>query len=136
MKRYLPLVLLILLVGVAVFLLMNAPEEKGMHGVKPDISVEAPTLFAEFYNDEAAANEKYLNMVVVVTGTISKVSKNGNGLTVLHLESNTNTGSVKCILDPDSEHNRHEFHRGELVQLKGICSDFYQDVKLTSCVEI
>lgn len=136
MKKYLPLLLFVAAIAVVIFFLLRSPEGPGIRHMQPDLTVEAPTLFAAFANDEAEANETYLNKVVVVSGTVSEVTTSSNGQTTIHLESNNQLGKVLCTLDSSLKHNRQEFHRGEKLRLKGVCSDYYRDVTVTSCVEL
>lgn len=135
MKKYLPY-LLFLLVCTVIYLFLKKPGERSMRRTPADATVEAPTLFNEFYNDEAAANENYLNKVVKLTGKVKTSSKDKDGLPELELESGSPLGTIRCAFDPRSDHRRRPFEQGEAVQLKCICTDFYRDVKLVRCVEM
>lgn len=135
MKKLLP-VLAFLLVCTALYLLLRQSHDPGMRGKKPDLSVEAPTLFADFVADESAANEKYLNKVLVVTGTVQGFVSKNSGPPTLRLETNSTLGSIECDFDQQTEHRRQEFPIGEPIKLKCICMDFYRDLKLVNCVEL
>ena len=105
-----------------------------MHRAKPDISISAIELYADFRQDEAAANEKFLNKTVVVQGEVEDVGKGRNGMPKIKLASNDSQYGVVCSLDPESSHRRREFHLGEMITLKCICMDYYTDVEMTNCV--
>lgn len=134
MKKIL-VVFSILLIGAALFLLLkNTAEKSTVENATPDVSVDASALFAEFSSDESAANEKYLNKVVVVSGTVAKTVGSENGaMPTLRLESGREEGAVLCIFDRQLEHQRKEFHTGENVTLQCLCMDYYRDVKLVGC---
>ena len=106
-----------------------------MHRVKADLSVSAVALYADFQQDEAAANEKYLNKTIVVNGEIVDIGDARKGMPKLKLASKDNQYGVVCSMDPESPHRRKEYHKGEIVTLKCICMDYYNDVELTNCVE-
>ena len=136
MKKYLPIVIIILLGAAVFYIYKQAPESTGIKRAKVDVEIEAPTLFAEFMADESAANEKYLNKVVAITGMVADVTTNRNtGMPILRLETNRSSGFVDCELDAETEHRRPEFHPGERIALKCVCMDFYEHVKLVDCVE-
>lgn len=106
-----------------------------MHSATADLSISAIELYADFRQDESAANEKYLNKTVVVQGEVIAISKGKNGMPRLKLFSKGTSFGVQCLLDKESPHQRLEFHEGEMVTMKCICMDYYNDVELTNCVE-
>ena len=106
-----------------------------MNAAKADLAISAIELYADFREDESAANEKFLNKTVVVQGEIMDVSEGKNGMPRLKLFSKGTSFGVQCLMDKESQHKRLEFHLGEMVVLKCICMDYYNDVELTNCVE-
>lgn len=136
MKKFLPIIGLIFIILAAFFLFLPKNTTADMHQASSDLSVDAITLYADFRADETVANEKYLNKTLIVKGEVMDVIKSSNGLPKLKLFSNGTTFGVSCVMDKESEHQRQEFHKGEQVQLKCICMDYYNDVALTNCVEV
>lgn len=131
------LLILLLLAGVAgVLLLLDRPSaDLTMQQKNTDISVDAREMFAEFLRDEAAANEKYLNKIVKVSGEVTTVKTDDRGRIAVTLRGNETNG-VKCKLDQRTEHRRREFHVGEQVVFKGVCMGQMADVELVECVEV
>lgn len=101
-----------------------------------DVSVEAESLFAEFLDDEAGANEKYLNKTVQVSGTVSTFKSDDRGNLTVTLRAGNRPGGVKCKLDKRVEHRRREFPIGAKLTLKGVCMGYVGDVEMVGCVEV
>ncbi len=117
------------------FYLWNKPHEN-MNRAKADMAISAPELFSAFSDDEAAANEKYLDKVIEVTGTVASFSTSPEGLMKVTLDSGDEMFGVICQMDELTEHSRREFTPGETVNLKGKCTGMLMDVVLVRCVEI
>lgn len=135
MKKYLPVLAFILVLLAIYFLFFPKQRTSDMHQATADLSISAIELYADFRQDESAANEKYLNKTVVVQGEVIAISKGRNNMPQLKLFSNGTSFGVQCLLDKESQHQRLEFHEGEMVTMKCICMDYYNDVELTNCVE-
>lgn len=137
MKRFLPLLIgLIVLLGL-LFLLMR-PSKSGGETVrqqKTEATVEATDLYRQFITDESAANEQYLNKILAVSGTVSRVHADDKGNVSVTLETNDPAHGVKCRLDKQLKHGRTEFQVGENVTFKGVCTGYVGDVELVQCVE-
>ena len=106
-----------------------------MAGAETDYALSANELFTAFETDEAAANEKYLDKVVGVEGTVKSVSKDEDGTISVTLSTAGDMFGVICQLDNLSTPKRTEFEVGEKVAFKGICTGMLMDVVLVRCVE-
>ncbi len=135
MKKIFLFLLVLAAIGIGVGLMMYNKPHENMQSAKADLQVQADALFTEFTSDEAAANEKYLNKIVAVTGTVADASKDDKGNISVQLESGDMMFGIKCEMDPLSEHKRTEFQKGEKVTLKGVCSGYLSDVVMVRCVE-
>ncbi|MEO1258056.1 MAG: hypothetical protein AAFZ15_04640 [Bacteroidota bacterium] len=136
MKKILPLLAIVLIAGATYFLFFAEKPSTDMHQAKSDLTLSAIELYADFRQDEAAANEKFLNKTLVVQGEVIDVSAGKNGMPQLKLYSKGTSFGVKCLMDKESQQKRMEYHLGEIVKLKCICMDYYNDVELTNCVEV
>lgn len=135
MKRILYLVLALICIGAAVgYYLWNKPHEN-MQAAKTDLAIEATALFNEFNTDEAAANAKYLDKTIAVSGRVKEAGKTDDGTVKVSLDTASDFG-VLCELDPLSQHPRTDFTPGETVTFKGNCTGLNFDVQLTRCVEV
>ena len=135
MKRILYLLLGLACIGGAVgYYLWNKPHTD-MQAAKADMAIDAAALFGEFNTDEAAANAKYLDKTVAVSGKVKEATKAEDGTVKVSLDTGSDFG-VLCELDPLSKHPRTDFAVGEVATFKGICTGLNFDVQLTRCVEV
>lgn len=133
MKRFWIILLVIVAVAIAAFLfLWNKPHEKVEDKESSEIS--AVELYSAFKQDEAAANKKYLNQVLDVTGKLIEQEKNQDGQTVAILQGDTSddllAGAVMCTF---REKNVTIPESGTL-RIKGFCNGIANDVHLSDCV--
>lgn len=136
MKKVLLFLVPVLLIGLtAAYLMYNKPHQN-MERTEADLAISAMDLFSEFEADEAKANEKYLEKVVLVEGEVSDISTNEDGRVSLTLKSGSDLFGVICEMDDLTDHKRTEFSVGETVALKGICTGMLMDVVLVRCVEV
>ena len=136
MKKYLIILLLLAVAGAGVGFYMYNKPHKNMERADADMAIEAPALFTAFEEDETAANEKYLDKVVQVEGTVQAVSKDDNGNLSLTLESGSDMFGVICQFDELTTHGKTDFKAGDKVTLKGICTGKLMDVVLVRCVQV
>lgn len=135
MKRLLYFLAAIALIAAAVgYYLWNKPHTN-MQTAKTDLVIEATALYNEFGADENAANAKYLDKTIAVSGKVKESSKADDGTVKVSLQAGSDFG-VLCELDPLSKHPRTDFTEGETVTFKGICTGLNFDVQLTRCVEV
>lgn len=88
------------------------------------IEITAAAIFDSFSNNETRANELYLNKTIQVTGVVSEIKKNQDGMAVVYLKSNDPVFGVNCTFkeDPGPVEN------GTTITFKGICTGFLSDV--------
>lgn len=135
MKKALQIILLLVIIGgIAGYMMYNKPHEN-IENAKSDLQISAEALFTDFESDEAAANEKYNDKLVEVTGKVVEVSSDDSGIVNVILDSGSMFGVV-CKLDELTEHKRTEFSKGEEVTFKGKCTGINMDVLLVRCVEV
>jgi len=136
MKKVLLSLLVIALIGAGFgYYQWNKPHEN-MDTRKVDNAVEANAFLQEFTTDETAANAKYLDKAVAVTGIVREVDKSDDGKDIKVILSADSDFGVVCVLDPLSKHARTDFPAGEKVTFKGLCSGLNLDVQLDRCVEM
>jgi len=113
------------------FFLYQKPAEKTVSG-KAEFRTTAMQLFNEFDADEALANKKYLNRIISVRGTISEIAAvDSAGLSIV-LETSNPLFGVSCQLS--QEQGKNLLKRGQVVELKGLCTGKLMDVVLVRCV--
>ncbi len=125
----------ILILGAAIFGYMqwNKPHQD-IAAAKSEVTITAADLLAAFQADEAAANAKYNDKIVEVSGTVRETNQ-PNGKTSIILDAGDAMSAVTCELDDLTTHKRTTFSAGEQVTFKCTCSGMLMDVVLVRCVE-
>lgn len=96
---------------------------------KVDVTMSAEQLAKEFSTDEKAANAKYLNKNIEVTGVVTETNKNQDGGLMVMLETGDPINVVQCTMDSSVT----VVNKGDKVTIKGICSGNNMGVCLTGC---
>lgn len=125
---------IIVLLGGLAFYTYYQPH-KDIKQTKADYTLNATNLFSEFEQDELSANDKYLDKLIQVSGTVKEVSIENNKIISISLESHDVMFGIICQLDEHTKHLRSDFKEGEKVTFKGVCTGMLMDVVLVRCVE-
>jgi tRNA_anti-like len=128
------LALVALIGGFVGYKVYNKPHED-IANAQEDYALPAEELFAAYQADEAAANTKYLDKIIVVQGTVRE-AKEEDGIVNVMLDTEDMMFGVRCQLDALATHKRKDFKAGEKVSFKGKCSGSLMDVVMVRCVEI
>ena len=136
MKKAMLIIGILAVAGAGIgYKIYNKPH-KDIKSAKADISLNAAELFSAYEQDENAANTKFLDKTVQITGTVQEVKKDDDGNMGITLDGGGMMFGVTCKLDPLSEHKRTKFEVGETVTFKGICTGMLMDVVIERCVEM
>jgi hypothetical protein len=138
MKKFLKfagifLAILILLIGLALFYL-STPEK--VENKTTDISISAEQLYQEYEQDEAVSNQKYIDKIVQVKGTIAEMMKDENGAPVVVLRQTDAMAGVMCTLREDEADALASHKIGDEITVKGQCTGMLMDVVMNKCVLI
>ncbi len=129
-KKILIAVLLLAIVGGAIGYRMynkQAPKAEDAKG----IAVNAEILSQEFNANEQAANTKYLNKVVEVSGTINETDKNQDGGLMVILQTGDPMTGIQCTMRDKGV----TATKGQKVTILGFCAgNGITGVTLTDCV--
>ncbi len=128
---------LLILVGLAAaFYLWNKPHQDVANAAA--LKTDAVSLYKIFSTDSIAANKKFTQQVIKVSGTINRILKNQQNQTVVLIKTNTDGAYINCTIEQDSTN----LQAGQNVNIKGICNGIGQgdadlgikgDVYLTRC---
>ncbi|MEQ1587819.1 MAG: hypothetical protein ABL895_18175 [Cyclobacteriaceae bacterium] len=113
-----------------IYLMYNKPHRNP--ATETPIKVSATELFKSFESNETEANQLYLDKVLEVTGKITEVSSNQNGMPVLALETENIVFGVRCTM----ENGELITQVGETVTVKGICTGYLSDVIITNAIRV
>ncbi|MFQ5448281.1 MAG: hypothetical protein ACE5FF_15250 [Saprospiraceae bacterium] len=135
MKKTLFIIVVVAMAGAGIgYLMYNKPHEN-MTRAKVDFKMTAAELFTTFEEDEAAANEKYLDKTIEVNGKVLDVKTDDEGKTGVMLDAGGMFG-VNCKLDDFTPPKRTGFQPGEEVTFKCKCTGVLMDVVMVRCVEL
>jgi len=85
-----------------------------------DHSLSASALYQEYNGNEKKSNIKYIGKTIELSGTISEMSKDHEGATVLLFVEPGAMEGVMCTLDKDQ--NTSNLKEGQSVKVKAQCT--------------
>lgn len=125
-------VIAVLLGGLIAYKIYNKPH-RDIAAERADYTVTADALFDEFEQDEPAANAKYLDNVVEVSGILEEIGFNTDDIPVYTLKAeNAMIGGISATLESTEEHNA-DLQPGDGVIVKCRCTGKLMDVVLVNC---
>jgi putative nucleic acid binding protein len=129
-KKLLTAVVLLILVGIGTAIYMwNKPHPK-VEDTK-GIGMTAEALSKEYTADEKAADTKYLNKAIEVSGTVGEIDHNQDGGTMVVLQTGDPAGGVQCAM----RDKQVAVTKDQKITIKGFCSgNGITGVSLTDCV--
>lgn len=90
--------------------------------LKPELSVDASDLIAEFNENDSLANKKYLGKLVEVSGSIGSIDSSIQHITLV-LGIDNNSSSIRCNMDSSMGLPTSQLINKQ-VRIKGICTGF------------
>jgi tRNA_anti-like len=125
-------VLLALAVGFYIYknFMSTGPSMKNM---KVDHTLSAVELYTSFDEDEAAANIKYLNKIVEVTGELIEIKNGEDDLPYLDLKTD-GFGVIRCTMESNSMEELNGLKVGASITVKGECIGYLLDVLVVKTI--
>ncbi len=105
-------------VVISIGLFLYFMPHRNIQGEKESFSVSAEQLVNDFVTDVDAANAKYLDQVIVVTGTVATIEEDQLEQKVVLLE--VGESGVSCTFMLETNDNAEELKEGEEVKIKGV----------------
>ena len=99
-----------------------------------DYNSQVKTLIKEFEENEKAANEKFLDKIIAVTGVLKEIIKDDKGYYTAVMGDVNSMLSIRCSMDSDHQHDSALLKEGNNITIKGICTGFNADELLGSDV--
>ncbi len=132
MKKLIPVIILIAaIIGATVAYFTYNKPHRDIASEKAAFSLTADELFDAFEEDEVAANAKYLDQVVEVTGEVAEVTENSAGQAVITITAaNAMLGGISATLQEAGKANVAD---GQTVTVKCRCTGYLMDVILINC---
>lgn len=142
---WLGILLFFLVLGAWGYYLYNKPHRSAADATVA-FSIPADSLFMQYQRDEHAADKKYLNQVIVVSGKLTEIQHNGSSeIWILSAQPGNSPGAgstvtsaggggINCQLFPTGKAPSKQPQPGDNVTIKGRCTGFLMDVNLADCV--
>src|SRR5687768_627413 len=121
------LVLALAAVGYGWFQYQKAPPD--IRQEKGGIEIAAVDLLKAFQQDESAANTKYVEKVLIVSGTVTELQTDSSGQATVYLQTNDLMAAVTCSFYKDEEGVK-KIKTGSTARIKGVCTGMLTDVVL------
>lgn len=131
-KKIVTGVILLALVGAGYgwYAFQKAPPD--IREQKAGIEITAIDLLKAFQQDEMAANAKYVDQVLMVTGTVTGIQTDSSGQATVSLQTNDLLAAVTCSFYQDDEGVK-KIKAGSPARIKGVCTGMLTDVVLNKC---
>ncbi|MGZ5244271.1 MAG: OB-fold protein, partial [Bacteroidia bacterium] len=119
------------------FYVWNKPK-KSVAATTPDYSINTSQFAFDFLKDTAAADKKYADKVLVLSGVIDEIETDATGL--INLVFAEDSLDIQCALDSASSIKARTLKLQDSVKLKGNYIGYLHDdifglqVKLNDCV--
>jgi hypothetical protein len=134
MKKIFILIVIVICAGLFVFYYINKAKPSLVE-MKPMYTVTADEIFNDFDKDESAANKKYVDKVVEVSGVVQSFNKKSN--TDRSIIFQTSSGMFGVICKIDSTYNpSFTVDKGANLKIKGVCTGMLMDIILVRCIPI
>jgi hypothetical protein len=101
---------------------------------KADYITIAKDLTKEFEENEKVANEKFINKIIAVNGSVKDVIEDGDKFYTVMLGDGASKSSVRCSMDANHQPEAASLQLQRNVTIKGICTGFNADDLLGSDV--
>ena len=137
MKKWKKILLGLLLVAIAAagygFYLYNK-KPADVRTLTANYQLTAEALLADFNKDETAANTKYLDKVIAVSGKVTEVKLDtATGQATVILDSGDPMAAVTCSFYNDEAAAVKQLKQGDAIVIKGNCTGKLMDVVLNKC---
>jgi hypothetical protein len=96
------------------------------------INISAVAVVKDYQSNEQVANLTYLNKILEVTGEITAIKQDQNGLTTVELKSDDAFSGVFCTLNSSN----NQLKEGQQITIKGFCTGFLTDVVLSEAIVV
>jgi hypothetical protein len=98
---------------------------------KAETEISASDLLKKFESNETDANTSYRDKVIIVSGTIDKITEDSTTVSV-YLKNPGDVSGVMCGFNK-SMIDKSTIKSGNSIRVKGICTGYLMDVVLNKC---
>jgi len=113
---------------------LNKPKEtRQVQSQVPSYTLSSDELYNDYETNEVAADSKYRNAVVIVTGIISEIGRDFTDEPYITLGGKNFTDGIKCSFPKDSEGSIANLRKGKKVTVKGKVAGKPFYIELENC---
>jgi len=101
---------------------------------KADMEINAKDLLQLFQQNETAADARYVDKVIIVSGIVQSMQTDAQGKTTISLDTGDPMAAVTCsFYNEETAAVKQIINKGSRVHVKGICTGMLSDVILNKC---
>jgi len=100
---------------------------------KADMEINAKDLLQLFQQNETAADARYVDKVIIVSGIVQSMQTDAQGKTTISLDTGDPMAAVTCSFYNEETAAVKQINKGSRVHVKGICTGMLSDVILNKC---
>ena len=99
----------------------------------PALEVSASQLYSDYEANGVAADEKYKNKILKVTGTVNTIDKDIMDQIYVTLNGSNVIGDVQCFFSDDYVSDASQLQKGQKITVVGKCDGKLMNVMLKGC---
>jgi len=123
-------VIIFIIVAIFGYFQFNKPH-RDVQKAKVDFTITASALLNEFESSSTNATEKYIGKILLVSGKVESINLND---TIASVQlTGDGTFGVNCSFNSYGAKGLKEILVGNLIQVKGECKGYIDDVILNNC---
>ena len=100
---------------------------------EPTISVSAKQLYKDYTDNEVAADLKYKDHVLVVTGRVDEIAKDITDDIYVTIKGDEYFGDAQCFFSKDHTNEAAQLKKGQTITIKGKCQGKMMNILLRGC---
>lgn len=133
-KKIVYLVLILVLAGVTTGIYLWNKPHRNIAAAKEDFTLAAADFYKEYSTDENSGNLKYLNKVIVVSGTIAELQLENPDEPTIALETGAEGSTINCGFKKEFYNDLKSLKTGDIVKIKGKCDGISMfGIVITQC---
>ncbi len=97
-----------------------------------DYVVDYAVLLGDFTANQQNANNRYLNKILKITGTVKTIDDDGNGNMTIVLGDSVSMNAIRCAISPTAHEKAKLLKTAQAITITGVCTGFNSDELLGS----
>lgn len=134
-KKILFSILILGLIGASIGFYLYTKPPRDISSTKEDFVLNVEEFYKEFMTNEASANTKYLNKVIIVEGIVTEIQLENSEEPTLSISSQNGDSKLTCGFNKNLTSTITSLKSGNKVTLKGKCDgkNMFDEIVFTQC---